>query len=104
MIKILVLAVFLALAGCSGCSNTPKTVAQAQVIGYSQIASAMEDANRLYRLGVIDDAQHKEVYTRLLQAYNLTAQAEEYKNLPDQLAKAKEEVTRIYNEVKEMLE
>lgn len=104
MIKILVLSVFLALAGCSGCTNTPKTVAQAQVISYSQIASAMTDANRLYRLEVINDEQHKAVHERLTQAYELTIAAEDYRNLPEQYEKAKEEVSRIYNEVKEMLE
>lgn len=104
MVRILVLSVFLALAGCSGCSNTPKTVAQAQVISYSQIASAMQDANRLYMLGVLNDEQHKAVHTRLTQAYNLVVLAEDYRDLPEQYSKAKEEVTEIYNDVKEMLE
>jgi len=104
MIKVLILAVFLALAGCSGCSNTPKTVAQAQTISYSQIASAMDEANRLYTLGALTDEQHKAVYTRLLSAYDLTVQAEGYKALPGLLAQTKDEVTRIFNEAKGMLQ
>lgn len=104
MIKVLLLTVFLALAGCTGCSNTPKTVAQAQVISYAQIASAMQDANRLYQLKVLNDEQHRAVHTRLTQAYKLTVEAENYRDLPEQYEKAKEEVLEIYNEVKEMLE
>lgn len=104
MIRVLILSVFLVLAGCSGCSNTPKTVAQAQVISYSQIASAMQDANRLYRLKVLDDEQHAQVHKLLTEAYELTIKAEDYKDVPDQYRKAKEEISEIYNKVREMLE
>lgn len=102
--KVLIVALFaLFLAGCSGCSNTPKTVAQAQVISFSQIASTMEDANKLYRIGLLNDKQHKAVHTRLTQAYNLVIKAEDYKGLPQQYEQAKEEIMIIYNEAKEML-
>ena len=104
MIKVVVIAVFLALAGCSGCSNTPKTVAQAQVISYAQIASTMQDANRLYRLKIIDDKQHAKVHKHLTKAYQLTVEAEEYRDLPEQYQEAKDKVLEIYQEAKELLE
>lgn len=104
MIKIVLLTVFLALAGCTGCANTPKTVPQAQVVSYSQIASTMQEANRLYQIGVLNDKQHREVHLRLTQAYELVIGAEEYKDLPQQYKQAKERITEIYDEAKEMLE